>query len=65
MLLEIHSPLTIDPTGALGRKLGELWKGLSDTERKPYEDKAATDKKRYEDEKATYALVSIVHPVSY
>jgi len=42
--------------GALGRKLGELWKALSDTERKPYEDKAATDKKRYEDEKATYAL---------
>ncbi|KAL3710908.1 Non-histone chromosomal protein 6, partial [Talaromyces marneffei ATCC 18224] len=40
--------------GALGRKLGELWKGLSDSERKPYEDKAAADKKRYEDQKATY-----------
>lgn len=40
--------------GALGRKLGELWKGLSDSERKPYEDKAVADKKRYEDEKATY-----------
>ncbi|EED19418.1 nucleosome binding protein (Nhp6a), putative [Talaromyces stipitatus ATCC 10500] len=40
--------------GALGRKLGELWKGLSDAERKPYEDKAAADKKRYEDQKASY-----------
>lgn len=44
--------------GALGRKLGELWKGLSDSERKPYEDKAAADKKRYEDQKASY-LVSV------
>ncbi|KAL1973898.1 hypothetical protein VTN31DRAFT_5458 [Thermomyces dupontii] len=41
--------------GALGRKLGEMWKNLSDEERKPYEDKAAADKKRYEDEKAQYA----------
>lgn len=42
--------------GALGRKLGEMWKNLSDEERKPYEDKAAADKKRYEDEKAQYAV---------
>lgn len=36
--------------------LGEKWKALSDKDRKPYEDKAATDKKRYEDEKAAYQV---------
>ncbi|KAL4940951.1 Non-histone chromosomal protein 6 [Aspergillus oleicola] len=40
--------------GQVGKMLGEKWKGLSDKERKPYEEKAATDKKRYEDEKAAY-----------
>ncbi|KAL4795557.1 Non-histone chromosomal protein 6 [Aspergillus venezuelensis] len=40
--------------GQVGKMLGEKWKALSDKERKPYEDKAATDKKRYEDEKAAY-----------
>ncbi|KAH8692628.1 nucleosome binding protein [Talaromyces proteolyticus] len=40
--------------GPLGRKLGELWKAMGESDRKPYEDKAAADKKRYEDEKATY-----------
>lgn len=34
--------------------LGEKWKNLSDTDRRPYEEKAATDKKRYEEEKANY-----------
>jgi hypothetical protein len=34
--------------------LGERWKALSDTDRRPYEEKAAADKKRYEDEKASY-----------
>ncbi|KAF9889061.1 Non-histone chromosomal protein 6 [Aspergillus nanangensis] len=40
--------------GQVGKALGEKWKALSDTDRRPYEDKAATDKKRYEDEKASY-----------
>ncbi|KKK18868.1 hypothetical protein P175DRAFT_0508373 [Aspergillus ochraceoroseus IBT 24754] len=40
--------------GQVGKMLGEKWKALSETERKPYEDKAAADKKRYEDEKASY-----------
>ncbi|OJK05136.1 hypothetical protein ASPACDRAFT_38706 [Aspergillus aculeatus ATCC 16872] len=40
--------------GQVGKMLGERWKALSDTERRPYEDKAAADKKRYEDEKASY-----------
>jgi hypothetical protein len=48
--------------GALGRKLGELWKGLSDTDRRPYEEKAVADKKRYEDQKASY-LVSFLIPI--
>ncbi|KAL4868883.1 hypothetical protein BDV12DRAFT_168818 [Aspergillus spectabilis] len=40
--------------GQVGKMLGEKWKALSDKDRKPYEEKAATDKKRYEDEKAAY-----------
>ncbi|KAE8141168.1 high mobility group box domain-containing protein [Aspergillus pseudotamarii] len=40
--------------GQVGKMLGERWKALSDTERRPYEEKAAADKKRYEDEKASY-----------
>ncbi|PYH45440.1 high-mobility group nucleosome-binding protein [Aspergillus saccharolyticus JOP 1030-1] len=40
--------------GQVGKMLGERWKALSDSERRPYEDKAAADKKRYEDEKASY-----------
>lgn len=48
--------------GALGRKLGELWKALSETERRPYDEKAVVDKKRYEDQKASY-LVSFLNPI--
>ncbi|KAJ9621236.1 Non-histone chromosomal protein 6 [Taxawa tesnikishii (nom. ined.)] len=40
--------------GQVGKMLGERWKALSDSERRPYEEKAAADKKRYEDEKAAY-----------
>ncbi|GIK01590.1 non-histone chromosomal protein 6 [Aspergillus viridinutans] len=40
--------------GQVGKMLGERWKALSDTDRRPYEEKAAADKKRYEDEKASY-----------
>jgi hypothetical protein len=42
--------------------LGERWKALSDKDRKPYEDKAATDKKRYEDEKAAYNVSTSSDP---
>lgn len=38
--------------------LGDKWKALTETERKPYDAKAATDKKRYEEEKAKYNAVS-------
>lgn len=37
--------------------LGEKWKNLSDTDRRPYEEKAAADKKRYEEEKANYNVM--------
>eukprot|EP00039_Didymoeca_costata_P017955 m.331504 g.331504 ORF g.331504 m.331504 type:complete len:127 (+) comp16746_c0_seq1:159-539(+) len=40
--------------GELGKKLGELWRGLSDSEKKPYQNKAAKDKERYMAEKAAY-----------
>ncbi|KAF7714393.1 Non-histone chromosomal protein 6 [Penicillium ucsense] len=40
--------------GQVGKMLGDKWKALSETERKPYDAKAAADKKRYEEEKAKY-----------
>ncbi|KAJ6096204.1 high mobility group box domain-containing protein [Penicillium sp. IBT 16267x] len=40
--------------GQVGKVLGEKWKALSDSERKPYDDKATADKKRYEEEKTKY-----------
>ncbi|KAJ5674193.1 non-histone chromosomal protein 6 [Penicillium macrosclerotiorum] len=40
--------------GQVGKMLGDKWKALSDTERKPFEEKAVADKKRYEEEKAAY-----------
>ncbi len=42
-----------DPTlsfGAMTKKLTEMWKSLSDEERKTYEDLAAKDKARYQEE---------------
>jgi hypothetical protein len=40
--------------GQVGKQLGDKWKALSETDRKPYDEKAAKDKKRYEEEKAAY-----------
>lgn len=42
------------PAGQVGKALGDKWKALSETDRKPYDEKAAKDKKRYEEEKAAY-----------
>lgn len=39
--------------------LGDKWKALSESERKPYDSKAAADKKRYEEQKAKYQAVSV------
>ncbi|KAI7864901.1 high mobility group box domain-containing protein [Spinellus fusiger] len=41
--------------GSIGKLLGEKWKKMSDTDKKPYIEKAEQDKKRYEDEKAAAA----------
>jgi len=41
--------------GQVGKVLGERWKALSTSERKPYDDKAKADKERYENDKAAYA----------
>ncbi|CAL5872502.1 uncharacterized protein PFLUO_LOCUS6766 [Penicillium psychrofluorescens] len=41
--------------GQVGKSLGDRWKALTETERKPYDAKAATDRKRYEEEKKAYA----------
>lgn len=40
--------------GELGKMLGELWRGLSEDEKRPYQLRAASDKARYENEKAAY-----------
>ena len=49
-----------NPLGQVGKVLGERWKALSDSERRPYEDKAKADKERYDAEKASYN-VSTIH----
>jgi hypothetical protein len=51
-------------TGQVGKMLGDKWKALTETERKPYDAKAAVDKKRYEEEKAKYNAVSSLSPAS-
>ena len=45
--------------GDVGKVLGQKWKELNESQKAPYEKKAAADKKRYEDEKAAYAAVSV------
>ena len=47
-------------SGEVGKLLGEKWKGLSDKEKKPYEDKAKNDKERYEREKASYNVSGLI-----
>ena len=39
---------------AVGKKLGELWRAMSDSEKVPYNKKADADKVRYEKAKAAY-----------
>lgn len=54
--------MLIISTGQVGKMLGERWKNLSDTDRRPYEEKAAADKKRYEEEKANYNVSPSLSP---
>jgi hypothetical protein len=39
---------TNSPSGQIGKVLGDRWKALSESQREPYNKKAAADKKRYE-----------------
>lgn len=50
--------IILTSSGQVGKVLGEQWKALSETDRKPYDDKAKVDKERYETEKAAYAVCS-------
>lgn len=36
--------------GEVGKKLGEMWKNLSDAKKEPFKQKAIKDKERYENE---------------
>ena len=38
----------------VGKRLGEMWKELSDEAKQPYNEQAAADKERYEREQAAY-----------
>ncbi|KAI9320737.1 high mobility group box domain-containing protein [Dichotomocladium elegans] len=40
--------------GQIGKILGERWKSLSESDKKPYLDKANADKRRHETEKAMH-----------
>lgn len=57
--IQCHSPCEAlvwltSRVGQVGKTLGERWKNLSDSDRRPYDERAAADKKRYEEEKAAY-----------
>lgn len=43
------------PFGQLGAKLGEMWRSMSQQEKKPFEEKAAQDRERYKNEMANYS----------
>jgi LSD1 subclass zinc finger protein len=43
------------PFGQLGAKLGEMWRAMSQAEKKPFEEKAAADRERYKNEMANYS----------
>jgi LSD1 subclass zinc finger protein len=40
--------------GKIGAKLGEMWRNLSNDEKRPYEDKATEDRERYRKEMIAY-----------
>lgn len=54
----IKSENTDASFGDIGRLLGAKWKEMSDTEKKPYEDKAKADKDRAAREKADYTATN-------
>jgi len=39
---------------AIAKKLGEIWRGMDEKQKKPYQEKAEKDKQRYEKEMDEY-----------
>lgn len=48
--------------GEIGKKLGEMWKNLSDAQKEPFKKKAMKDKQRYEKEKSKQKDSKLVKP---
>jgi HMG (high mobility group) box len=44
---------------AIGKELGSLWRGMSDSEKRPYEQQAARDKQRYVSEMQRHTRVNV------
>ena len=42
------------PFGKIGAKLGEMWRNMSQEEKRPYDDRAAVDRERYRREMIDY-----------
>ena len=42
------------PFGQLGKRLGEMWRSMSNEEKKHYEDRATGDRDRYKGEMSSY-----------
>lgn len=42
------------PFGKIGAKLGEIWRNMTNDEKRPYEDRAAIDRERYRREMLEY-----------
>jgi len=47
-----HPNLTGVP--AIAKKMGEIWRGMNEKEKQPYNEKAEKDKQRYEREMEEY-----------
>lgn len=50
---EIAKQYNVSGVGPVGKKIGEVWNGMSDAEKKPFQDMAAKDKARFEKELAS------------
>ena len=47
------------PFGEIGKKMGEMWRGLSDTDRAVYNVKSTQDKQRYLSEMSSYDATTV------
>jgi len=51
--IKLDNP-SLKTLGTLAKKMGEIWRGMSEDEKKPFVELAAKDKKRFLKEKAEY-----------